>query len=173
MYKQVKCTRNDLCNPTGVTVTITDSCPGGVCATGTPHFDLSGVAIGDIAAPGKADALRNAGVVPILFQRVPCQYPGNIAFHLDPGAQPNWISFVVEHQNGDGDLKLVELKQANSNSWQPMQRSWGANWALNGPFTAPLSIRLTTLATGKVLVADNVIPPNWRPNTLYTANVNF
>lgn len=65
-------------------------------------------------------------------------------------------------------------RQANSNSWQPMQQTWGANWALSsGPLTAPFSIRLTTLSTGKTLIINNAIPQNWQPNATYGSNANF
>ena len=64
--------------------------------------------------------------------------------------------------------------QANSNSWQPMQQTWGANWALSsGPLIAPFSIRLTTLSTGKTLIINNAIPQNWQPNATYGSNANF
>lgn len=64
--------------------------------------------------------------------------------------------------------------QANSNSWQPMQQTWGANWALSsGPLLAPFSIRLTTLSTGKTLIINNAIPQNWQPNATYGSNANF
>jgi hypothetical protein len=51
----------------------------------------------------------------------------NIVVHLDPRTKNNWISIFIEYQNGDGDLKEVELQQEKSNSWKMMQGSWGSN----------------------------------------------
>eukprot|EP00253_Pinus_taeda_P005933 PITA_05933 len=97
---------------------------------------------------------------------VPCEYQRtNIAFHVNSGSSAYWLGLLVEYVNGDGDLGAVDLKQANSNTWQPMQQTWGANWALNsGPLSSPFSIHLTTLSTGKTLIIDNAIPENWQPN---------
>lgn len=43
--------------------------------------------------------------------------------------------------------------QANSNSWQPMQQTWGANWALSsGPLIAPSPFALQHSLQGKRLL---------------------
>eukprot|EP00253_Pinus_taeda_P006287 PITA_06287 len=168
---QVKCTENGLCSGTPVTVVITDICLDG----GETHFDLSGAAFESIASPGKDAALRKIGIVPILFQRVPCQYSGmNVAFHADPGANNYYFAVFIQYEAGDGDLGAVELQQANAQSWQQMRHKWGVNWFLNSgtPLQAPFSIRLTTLSGAK-LTASNVIPKSWRPNTTYKSSVNY
>jgi len=64
--------------------------------------------------------------------------------------------------------------QANSDTWQGMQQTWGANWCLNsGPLQAPFSIRLQSLSTGKTLTANNVIPQNWQASATYRSLVNY
>eukprot|EP00253_Pinus_taeda_P010056 PITA_10056 len=174
---QVKCTESGVCSGKPVTVVITDECPGGgVCGGGKTHFDLSGASFDSIAAPGKDADLRKIGIVPISFQRVPCQYSGmNVAFHVDAGANNFYFAVLIQYQAGDGDLAAVELQQANSKSWQKMTHKWGVNWVLNSPnpLQAPFSIRLTSLSGKKTLTANNVIPKNWQPNATYKSNINY
>ncbi|GFY81162.1 expansin B2 [Actinidia rufa] len=77
-------------------------------------------------------------------------------------------------KDGEGDLSKVEIQQANSNSFGPMQVSFGATWKFNSPtaLNAPFSIQLTN-GSGKSLVASNVIPVGWKPGETYRSNVNF
>lgn len=175
---QVKCTQNPECSGNPVTVVITDECPGGPCVSESVHFDLSGTAFGAMAISGKADQLRNAGVLQIQHRRVQCNYPGvRIAFHVDSGSNPNYFATLIEYEDGDGDLASVDLKQAldSSDSWLPMQRSWGAVWKLNYGSTlrAPFSLRLTAAESAKTLVANQVIPAGWQPGQTYRSLVNF
>ncbi|KAE8038663.1 hypothetical protein FH972_011144 [Carpinus fangiana] len=172
---QVRCTGNAACSGNPVTVVITDECPG--CNSESAHFDLSGTAFGAMAASGKADQLRNAGVLKIEYRRVECNWPGvPIAFHVDAGSNPNYFASLIEYEDGDGSLGGVDLKQAlDSVSWLPMQQSWGAVWKLDAGSTlkAPFSIRLTSLNSGSTIVANNVIPAGWQPGKTYRSVVNF
>ncbi|KAG5071012.1 hypothetical protein AAZX31_03G030300 [Glycine max] len=172
---QVKCTENAFCSGNPVSVMITDECPG--CTSPSVHFDLSGTAFGSMATPGQADNLRNAGVLNILYRRVACSFGNSIAFTIDNGANPYYFATEIEYENGGSDLVAIELKQANSDSWLPMQRSWGARWALNLglQLQAPLSIKLTEQGKGyyKTIVADSVIPHGWQPGQVYRSVVNF
>ncbi|XP_010056437.2 putative expansin-B2 [Eucalyptus grandis] len=174
---QVKCTENAACSGKPVTVVITDECPGGPCVAESAHFDLSGTAFGAMASSGKADELRNAGVLQIQYKKVKCKFPGvEVAFHVDSGSNPYYFSALIEYANGDGELGSVKLKQAlDSDSWHPMQQSWGAVWKLDGAgqLRAPFSIKLTSLESGKTLVAKHVIPAGWQPGQTYRSVVNF
>ncbi|KAK3017172.1 hypothetical protein RJ639_006242 [Escallonia herrerae] len=172
---QVKCTQNEACSGHPVTITITDECPG--CNFSPVHFDLSGTAFGAMAKPGQADALRTAGLLNIEHTRIPCNYTRgtNLAFRVDPGSNPYYFACVIEYEKGDGDLTSVEIRAANWNDWAPMQQSWGATWKIQLPNGAqpPFSIRLTSLEYRKILVAENVIPPNWVPGNTYGTRINF
>ncbi|PIA61767.1 hypothetical protein AQUCO_00200037v1 [Aquilegia coerulea] len=175
---QVKCTENPACSGKPVRVVITDSCPGGPCASDSAHFDLSGTAFGAMAKPGQEEHLRSAGVLNIHYARVACDYSGKtLTFHVDPGSNPNYIAVVIEFEEGDGDLASVALSEASKDSteWQAMQQSWGAVWKLDPGYKlqAPLSIQLKSQYSGKTLVAKNVIPEGWRPGGTYRSVVNF
>ncbi|KAK1303823.1 Expansin-B18 [Acorus calamus] len=179
---QVKC-NNHLCSRKPVTVVITDLCPGGPCFDEAAHFDLSGTAIGRMALPGRAEQLRGVGRVPIEYARVACEYPGrSVTFRVDLGSTPNYLSVLIEFEDGDGDLARVDLKETprrrsdrSGGTWRRMMPSWGALWKLDagGELRAPISIRLTSRYSGKTLVAKNVIPARWRPGAIYRSFVNY
>ncbi|RDY06875.1 putative expansin-B2, partial [Mucuna pruriens] len=171
----VKCTENAACSGKPVSVMISDECAG--CTLRSVHFDLSGTAFGSMAAPNLADNLRNAGKLNILYRRVACSFGKSIAFIIDDGANPYYFATEIEYENGDGDLVDIELKQANSDTWHSMQRSWGARWALNLGLRlqAPFSIKLTENGknSNKTIVADAVIPRAWQPGQVYRSLINF
>ncbi|KAJ4744669.1 Expansin-B3 [Rhynchospora pubera] len=171
----VKCTSHPLCSGQTKLITITDECLYGGCADATYHFDMSGIAFGSLALPGKELPLHSAGKLAILFKRVPCDYKGhNVAFHIEAGSNPAYLAFLIEYQNGEGDLSNVELKEASSATWVPLKQSWGKIWRLDSshPLQGPFSVRLTTLS-GKSLVVNNAIPADWKPKKVYESNVNF
>lgn len=95
---------------------------------------------------------------------------------MDSGSNQEYFATLIEYEDGDGDLDKVELKEAlDSSLWGDMQQSWGAVWKINkgAPLKAPFSIRLTTLNSGKTIVASNVIPAGWEPGQTYRSIVNF
>ncbi|CAA0376992.1 unnamed protein product [Arabidopsis thaliana] len=172
---QVVCLGHPACSGSPITVTITDECPGGPCASEPVHIDLSGKAMGALAKPGQADQLRSAGVIRVNYKRAACLYRGtNIVFRMDAGANPYYISFVVEYENGDGDLSNVEIQPAGG-SFISMQEMRSAVWKVNSgsALRGPFNIRLTSGESHKVIVAYNVIPANWKPDESYRSIVNF
>lgn len=90
------------------------------------------------------------------------------------GANPYYIAFVVEYEDGDGDLSYVELQPAGGN-FIPMQEMRSAVWKVNSgsALKGPFNIRLTSAESHKVVVAYNVIPANWKPSETYRSIVNF
>ncbi|CAN6238874.1 unnamed protein product [Urochloa humidicola] len=174
---EVKCDSNLACSGQPATVVITDECPGGVCLAEAAHFDMSGTSMGAMAKPGMADRLRAAGILKIQYKRVPCKYSGvNIAFRVDQGSNPFYLEVLIEFEDGDGDLNAVDLMEAGCGSWTPMVQSWGALWRYNSntgkALRAPFSLRLTS-DSGKVLVANNVIPAGWTAGATYRSLVNY
>ncbi|CAH8320080.1 unnamed protein product [Eruca vesicaria subsp. sativa] len=172
---QIMCTGNSACSRRPITVTITDECPGGPCASEPVHFDLSGKSMGALAKPGQAGHLRAAGVLRVYYRRAACSYRGTkIAFHVDAGANPYYMSFVVEYENGEGDLASVEIQPAGGR-FISMQEMRSAVWKLNsgGAMRGPFNIRLTSGESKKVVVAQAVIPANWKPDQTYRSIINF
>lgn len=174
---EVKCDSNPACSGQPATVVITDECPGGVCLAEAAHFDMSGTSMGAMAKPGMADRLRAAGILKIQYKRVPCKYSGvNIAFRVDQGSNPFYLEVLIEFEDGDGDLSAVHLMEAGCGTWTPMVQNWGALWRYNSntgkALKAPFSLRLTS-DSGRVLVANNVIPAGWNPGATYRSLVNY
>ncbi|KAL4574905.1 hypothetical protein LXL04_021745 [Taraxacum kok-saghyz] len=173
---EVKCTKHPACSHKPARVVITDFCPGGKCAAGHGHFDLSGTAFGAMAKPGQEKHLRDAGDLQIRFARVECDYSrSNIVFHVDQGSNPNYFAVVVEFEEGDGDLGGVSLKEENSTKWLKMVQSWGAVWKVDPgrELHPPFSIRLISQYSKRVLVAKDVIPSGWKPGSIYRSMVNY
>ncbi|XP_061337643.1 expansin-B3-like [Gastrolobium bilobum] len=170
-YK-VKCLDPSICSKRAVTVIITDECPG--CPSDRTHFDLSGAAFGHMAVAGENGQLRNRGEIPVIYRRTTCVYPGkNIAFLVNEGSTPYWLSLLVVFENGDGDIASMHIQEAGSSEWIQMNHLWGANWCINGgPLRGPFSVKLTT-STGRSLTAKGVIPSNWSPKATYTSRLNF
>ncbi|KAG0457066.1 hypothetical protein HPP92_021895 [Vanilla planifolia] len=173
-YK-VRCFDHSICSRRAVTIIVTDECPGGYCAFGRTHFDLSGAAFSRMAVSGMGPELRNRGEISVLYSRTPCIYRGkNVAFHVNEGSTEYWLSLLVEFEDGDGDIGSMHIKPSTSTKWQEMKHLWGANWCIiGGPLIGPFSVKLTTLATQRTLSARDVIPRNWSPKATYTSRLNF
>ncbi|KAJ3681855.1 hypothetical protein LUZ60_014428 [Juncus effusus] len=176
----VKCTGHPACSGRPSHITITDLCDGGVCIDAPFHFDMSGIAFGSMAFPGRSDELRHAGRLAVQFTRVPCEYPGRtISFHVEEGSNPNYFAVLIEYEDGEGDLNQVDFMESNSpyagaGGWRPMRESWGAVWRMDSthPMMPPFSIRITDDKNRK-LVAKDVIPPNWKPNAVYRSVIQY
>jgi len=170
---EVRCKEKPECSGNPVTVYITDMNYEPIAPY---HFDLSGKAFGSLAKPGLNDKIRHCGIMDVEFRRVRCKYPAGqkIVFHIEKGCNPNYLAVLVKYVADDGDIVLMEIQDKLSAEWKPMKLSWGAIWrmdtakALKGPF----SIRLTS-ESGKKVIAKDVIPANWRPDAVYTSNVQF
>ncbi|KAE8818440.1 triticum beta-expansin [Hordeum vulgare] len=175
-YK-IKCTKHKACSGRQETVMITDM---NYYPVAPYHFDLSGTAFGKLAKPGRNDELRHAGIIDIQFTRVACEFPGlKVGFHVEEGSNAVYMAILVEYENGDGDVVQVDLMESGrgrrgGGRWTRMRESWGSIWRLdsNHRLQAPFSIRIRN-ESGKTLVARNVIPKNWRPNTFYRSIVQY
>ena len=171
---QIRClnSTHDACSGRAKRVIITDM---NYYPVAKYHFDLSGTAFGAMAKAGLNDKLRHAGIIDIQFRRVPCDNRGlTINFHVEQGSNPVYLAVLVEYANKAGTVLQMDLLESGSSYWTPMRRSWGSVWRLdsNHQLRAPFSLRIRG-ESGQTLMAYNVIPANWRPNTDYRSYVQF
>lgn len=171
---QVKCNvPAKLCSNKPITVFITDMNYEPIAPY---HLDLSGTAFGLMAQPGKEQLLRNCGELQLQFRRVRCKLPPGtkISFHIEKGSNPNYLAVLVKFASDDGDIVQMDLQDKISSEWKPMKESWGAVWRMDSikPLKGPYSIRLTS-ESGKKLIAKDIIPLNWKPDTFLKSNIQF
>ncbi|KXG38973.1 hypothetical protein SORBI_3001G306500 [Sorghum bicolor] len=168
---EVRCKEMPECSGNPITVFITDMNYEPIAPY---HFDFSGKAFGSLAKPGLNDKLRHCGIMNVEFRRVRCKLGGKIMFHVEKGSNPNYLAVLVKNVADDGNIVLMELEDKASPGFKPMKQSWGAVWRFDTPkpVKGPFSIRLTS-ESGKKLVAPNVIPATWKPDTLYNSNIQF
>ncbi|GJN09370.1 hypothetical protein PR202_ga27372 [Eleusine coracana subsp. coracana] len=118
---------------------------------------------------------------PIIVKITDKNYEHIAAYHFDlsgkafgsmakKGQEDKLRKFVA----GDGDIVAVDIKPKGSDEFLPMKSSWGAIWRIDPkkPLKGPFSIRLTSEG-GAHLVQDDVIPADWKPNTVYTSKLQF
>lgn len=97
-----------------------------------------------------------------------------IKFHVEQGSNNIYFAVNIFYS---GQIKAVQLKETNSpypgaNGWETMTHSWANIWRLdpNHPTLPPFSFQITD-SKGKKIVVKDVIPPNWKPNTVYTGTI--
>nr|CAD1844409.1 unnamed protein product [Ananas comosus var. bracteatus] len=184
-YK-VRCMDPSLCSRRAVTVIVTDECPGGYCAFGRTHFDLSGAAFGRMAVAGNGGRLRDRGEISVVYRRCGIEMRDILmqnalqvqrkkhSFSCERRLDKFWLSLLVEYEDDEGDIGSMHIQQSNSVEWLEMKHVWGATWCITaGPLTGPFSVKITTLSTQRTLTARDVIPRNWSPKATYTSRLNF
>ncbi|KAJ1296304.1 hypothetical protein BS78_01G289900 [Paspalum vaginatum] len=171
---QIRCVKSNhpACSGVAQTVVITDM---NYYPVAKYHFDLSGTAFGAMATSGLNDKLRHAGIIDMEFRRVPCNFPGlTINFVVQHGSNPMYLAVLVEFEDKDGDVVQVDIMENNSGHWEAMHESWGSIWRIdpNHPLKGPYSLRITN-ESGRQLVAKNIIPANYIPDTNYRSYIQY
>ncbi|TYJ00511.1 hypothetical protein E1A91_A13G090600v1 [Gossypium mustelinum] len=147
-----------------IIVTATNFCPpnyskpeGNWCNPPLQHFDLSQPMFRKIA-------VYRAGIVPVLYRRVPCVKSGGVKFKIN--GNQYWILILVYNVAGAGDVVDVKIK-GSSTSWIQMSRNWGQNWQTSANLIGQsLSFQVTT-SDGKMVQSDDVAPADWKFGGVY------
>jgi len=155
-------------------VTATNLCPpnwaqdsnnGGWCNPPRTHFDLSKPAFMKMAQ-------WRAGIVPVMYRRVPCVRRGGLRFALQ--GNPYWLLAYVMNVGGAGDVVEMWVKTGASCAWIRMSHNWGAAYQAFAQLGGQaLSFKVTSYTTRQTIVSTNVAPANWCLGLTYQARVNF
>ncbi|PAN47165.1 hypothetical protein GQ55_9G234400 [Panicum hallii var. hallii] len=171
----IKCDtgKSGWCKPGySVTVTATNLCPpnyaittngGGWCNPPRPHFDMSQPAWEQIG-------IYRAGIIPVLYQRVPCTRQGGVRFTISGF---NYFQLVlITNVAGSGSIRSMSVKGA-STGWIAMTRNWGALWQCSSALVGePLSFAVTSTG-GQTLYMNNIAPAWWTFGMTFASNNQF
>nr|AVG44218.1 EXPA7 [Boehmeria nivea] len=171
---QITCSQSKACYKGVVaTVTATNICPpnwsqdsnaGGWCNPPRDHFDMSKPAFMKIAQ-------WKAGIVPVVYRRVPCTRTGGLRFSFQGNGY--WLLVYVMNVGGGGDIAGLSVKGSKT-GWISMSHNWGASYQAFATLAGQsLSFKVTSYTTKQTIVANNVAPPDWRAGYTYTSKVNF
>jgi hypothetical protein len=103
--------------------------------------------------------------------RVPCVRRGGVRFTINGHDYFNLV--LVANVAGDGSIKSVGVKAADSSEWLPMVRNWGAQWHslvyLSGKM---LSFKVTT-TDDQTLEFPNIVPRGWKFGQTFASKLQF
>ncbi|XP_057976075.1 expansin-A18 [Malania oleifera] len=172
---QIRCVGSPACyrGSPFTTVTATNLCPpnwsqnsddGGWCNPPRSHFDMSKPAFMKIAD-------WKAGIVPVMYRRVPCMRSGGLQFSFQGNGY--WLLVYVMNVGGGGDIASMWVK-GSSTDWISMSHNWGASYQAFATLAGQsLSFRLTSYTSRQTIVAWNVAPPSWTVGLTYKSHANF
>ncbi|KAI3980901.1 hypothetical protein MKX01_025466 [Papaver californicum] len=157
---------------TSITITVTNFCPpnyalpnnnGGWFNPPQQHFDM---------APFEKIAIYRAGIFPIRFRKVKCTRSGGMRFTIN--GRNYFEQVVISNVGGAGDISKVWIEGTkNKYTWLPMTRNWGANWQSLTYLTGQaLSFKIQA-SNGRVRIAYDVAPSNWKFGQTFSSNVQF
>ncbi|GMI87427.1 expansin A25, EXPANSIN 25 [Hibiscus trionum] len=162
---QIRCYNDrQWCLNETIVVTATNFCPPNYskpeenwCNPPLRHFDLSQPMFRKIA-------IYEAGIVPVIYMRVPCVKTGGIMFEIKGNQW--WLMVLVYNVAGAGDVVDVKIK-GSSTDWIQMSRNWGQNWQTSAILTGQsLSFQVTT-SDGRMVESDDVAPADWTFGGVY------
>ncbi|XP_006652124.1 expansin-A1 [Oryza brachyantha] len=157
---------------TSVTITATNLCPpnyalpndaGGWCNPPRQHFDMAEPAWLKIG-------VYVGGIVPVLYQRVPCAKQGGVRFTVN--GRDYFELVLVSNVGGVGSIQSVSIKGSRT-GWMAMSRNWGVNWQSNAYLDGQsLSFQVTS-SDGQTLTFLNVAPASWTFGQTFSTSQQF
>ncbi|XXG43502.1 hypothetical protein AAC387_Pa01g3523 [Persea americana] len=175
LWKPIRCVESSACywGSPFTTVTATNLCPpnwsedsnaGGWCNPPRTHFDMSKPAFMKIAD-------WKAGIVPVMYRRVPCVKRGGLEFSFQGNGY--WLLVYVMNVGGGGNIGGIWVKGSRT-GWIAMTHNRGASYrAFSTLGGQSLSFKITSYTTKETIMAWNVAPSDWNVGVTYKASVNF
>jgi hypothetical protein len=114
--------------------------------------------------------IYQGGIIPVLYQRVPCVKQGGVRFTIT--GFNHYELVLISNVAGSGSVASAWVQGANTNR-VPMSRNWGANWqSLAGIAGQALTFGVTSTG-GQSIVFPYVVPQNWVFGMSFTSNLQF
>ncbi|KAL6273626.1 hypothetical protein ACE6H2_024318 [Prunus campanulata] len=143
-------------------VTGTNNCPpnwnqasdnGGWCNPPREHFDIARPAFAKIAE-------YKAGIVPVMYRRVPCLKKGGIKFTIT--GNPYFNQVLVWNVGGAGEVTGLQVKGNKNLKWTAMKRLWGQKWETDAKMVGESLTFRVRGSDGRYSTSWHVAPNNWQ-----------